>query len=599
MNRAEYLLNCSITYKNSKLRDRKVPDTFQSEYEAKKVMLDVLLHEAKESLEKNIIQPETLSYCPIDLDTEKPGIYKEEKEVIRKSAPFPKIHYSINPKSVNKEKYESSTQEVETKPKKYPKTVESAHEKTLKDSSKHLEKQERRACREFEKELEKEEKKRLLAEETPEQREERLKEQREKRKRKKEENKDKPPKEKKEKKTTPKDEIDEMEPAYDEILPPPPKRVSSKIQFYECPIPHDRHMYALERCELNDELSKVLLNNIHDEDTVKIIQGPPGTGKTNSLLDIIKNKSGRILCCATTNVGAADLYNRCVRMGIKDCSLILPPDRIPKDTILMSEDPTQRIVCCTVSGRNGKHLHDQEFETILLDEAGQCMEACVWGLLRHCVNFFCMAGDIYQLPSQTSESGKELKHDRSLMQRLIENGYPFTELKIQRRMHPEISSFPNKFFYGGKLKNQGTLENSDEQPYKIVNIKGTVSQDKTSYLNKDEADKCIKIYNELSKKYKNIVIITPYTSQCKVLLSYKTGVPIHTIDSFQGKECDCVILSMVRSGSDIGFWSDPRRLTVALTRAKNKLVVVGDAESWKSSPLVEMTKDAKERNLYF
>jgi len=604
MNKAEYLLNCSITYRNSEKRNDSVPNTFDSEYQGKQVMLDILMHEAKESFDKNIIQPDSLVFCPVDLQSATPGIYKQEKEVIRKSAPFPKIIYTLSTSNTSSskketEKYVQPTPSVEKKPRKYPKSLEEAHVKNNKETEKKLKMEEKRALREIEKEEEKEERKRLLEEETPEQRDQRLNEQREKRKQKKQEKLEKEtdetaPKKEKVKK---KNEIPEdVEAACDQVLPPPPKKLSSKTEYYECPIPHDRHMYALERCQINEKMGEVILNGEVNE-FVKIIQGPPGTGKTSSLLAHLKEKKGRVLCCATTNVGAADLYNRCVNMGLeKECSLILPSDRIPKETILMSEDPNKRVVCCTISGRNGNLLKDQQFENVFLDEAGQCMEACVWGLFRNEVEYLCMAGDIYQLPAQTSETGKALKHDRSLMQRLIENEYPFEELKVQRRMHPEISKFPNIFFYEGKLKDMSS-KSDEKEPYKFVCVEGECKEDKTSFMNKKEAEVCIEHAKKLEKVYENIVIICPYTSQCRLLLSYQTGIPIHTIDSFQGKEADCVLLSMVRTGNSIGFWSDPRRLTVALTRAKQKLVIVGDVKSWNKTPLLDLKTDAIERKL--
>ena len=72
-----------------------------------------------------------------------------------------------------------------------------------------------------------------------------------------------------------------------------------------------------------------------------------------------------------------------------------------------------------------------------------------------------------------------------------------------------------------------------------------------------------------------MVLLTAYTGQCRLLLALKTGNPVHTIDSFQGREADTVILSVVRDGSaGTGFWADERRLVVALTRARRRLVIV-------------------------
>ena len=163
-------------------------------------------------------------------------------------------------------------------------------------------------------------------------------------------------------------------------------------------------------------------------------------------------------------------------------------------------------------------------------------------------------------------------------------------------MHPESSKFPNEFFYNGKLKDFSDKSN-EKNPYELLCVNGICEENKTSYLNKKEAEVCMKYAQELSNTYNDIVIICPYTSQCRILLSYQSGIPIHTIDSFQGKEADCVLLSMVRTGNNIGFWTDARRLTVALTRARKKFVIVGDVNSWNKSPLLDLKNDAVERNL--
>ena len=164
---------------------------------------------------------------------------------------------------------------------------------------------------------------------------------------------------------------------------------------------------------------------------------------------MISCKVGRILLCAPTNVGAANLYNRCLQDGYScDTSLVIPPDRVPVGTPIMSNDPHKRIVCSTISGRNGPTLIDQEFEHVLVDEAAQCMEAWLWTLLRPRVQTLVLAGDVMQLPACTSLTGKTLRHDRSLMERLIVDlKYGNTvHLTEQNRMAPQLLLFPNMYF---------------------------------------------------------------------------------------------------------------------------------------------------------
>ena len=129
------------------------------------------------------------------------------------------------------------------------------------------------------------------------------------------------------------------------------------------------------------------------------------------------------------------------------------PDGIPPGTVVLSDDPTRRLVCATVSGRSGPRLNHHSFDAIFLDEAAQCMEAWTWTLLRPEVRILRLAGDVKQLPACVSESGLRLRHERSLMERLLlDLKYPLVDtLTVQHRMAPEILSYPNSTFYDGML----------------------------------------------------------------------------------------------------------------------------------------------------
>jgi len=282
----------------------------------------------------------------------------------------------------------------------------------------------------------------------------------------------------------------------------------------------------------------------------------------------------------------------------KAVSLVLPKERIPAGTPLLNVDPKARIVCCTISGRDGRHLVDESFSVVCVDEAGQCIEPWIWGLMRPDVQRVYLAGDTKQLPATVSESGKTLAHDRSLFARLIEREYPSIRLVVQNRMHPEIASLPNKLFYDLELKN-GEVPNSMKHTdaYEIIQMDSQEERVGTSFVNIREAMAVAEEARKLSQKYEDVVIITPYTAQCSRILAQQTGIRIYTVDSFQGREADAVVLSMVRTGSDVGFWEDERRLTVALTRARKKLVVVGNASSWTCTHLMALHEDAVIRKL--
>jgi len=115
----------------------------------------------------------------------------------------------------------------------------------------------------------------------------------------------------------------------------------------------------------------------------------------------------------------------------------------------------------------------------------------------------------------------------------------------------------------------------------------------------EEAKHACRVAAELKRHYPRTVLLTPYSAQLRRLRSSRSGVEAYTVDSFQGKEADAVVLSLVRTpGSGSGFWSDPRRLAVALTRAKHAMRVVchsGWADSDPSSPLGALVSDARTR----
>ena len=231
--------------------------------------------------------------------------------------------------------------------------------------------------------------------------------------------------------------------------------------------------------------------------------------------------------------------------------------------------------------RHGRILNNIEFNTIIIDEAAQCKESWIWGLLRHRVTKLLMAGDPQQLPSLVSSNGEKLNYGRSMMERLMDLNFPSEFLNIQRRMHPDIVKFPNEQFYNNQLTTVYS-GNYNINAFEIIDIKGIETKVGNSYKNEIEANAIIQLVNKLKLIFSDIVIIVPYKAQYKYLKKINNNLDIHTIDSFQGKEADAIILSTVRSGSNIGFWKDYRRLNVGLTRAKHVLRIIGNTNTWKS-----------------
>ena len=576
--RAEQLLQSAVTLHEAPVRMDTLPDTFPSIASAVSAMTDVLLHEAHESMQQPLpVRPEQPYLHPVDVDTVEPGIVSSRTslEILRmRGDDVPRIGYHT---TIN----ETSMEEM------HDDDVVIVINKTQRASERDAERKMSSAIRRGEKSAQTDErrrvKKRECDAETPEVKERRLHEQREKRE------------ERRRAKETQQVREDETLPQDKAPMPTQPKmrcsdpfpdasmnallqrprvaaRGRGKERFYEHPLPHHRHLAALHHTSPNASLHDALLR-AETSDALELIQGPPGTGKTLRLVQCIKRLTGRVLLCAPTNVGAANLYDRCLKGGYgSECSLALAPDRIPPGTAVQSNDPTRRIVCATISSRSGPVLDSQRFENVLIDEAAQCMEAWIWTLLRSDVAFVAMAGDVHQLPAVVSETGRTLRHDRSLMERLMTQRYDnVTSLTEQNRMCPEILALTNERFYDGRLACGPHAPTSGV--VRIVDVlDGQEMADGTSYYNSKEVEEVQKICSDTSSR---VTVLCPYVAQCRRILALGLGVAVHTIDSFQGREADTVVVSMVRDGTaGLGFWSDYRRFVVALTRARREIVIL-------------------------
>ncbi len=267
------------------------------------------------------------------------------------------------------------------------------------------------------------------------------------------------------------------------------------------------------------------------------------------------------------------------------------------------------IVMTTLGSAGSKTMENMvKFSVIVIDEAACSSEPSILPALQlgssHCV----LVGDPQQLPATTfAMSGRELKYDRSLFQRLEEGGHDVNMLNIQYRMHSKISAFPRKIFYEGSLLDGPNVSNPDYggqlskvikstfryfQPLTVMDLDSSEERDGAKLSNMDEAKLALFLYATIDKetnglvKKSKVAIITPYMQQVFVIkrifedkygLSYNRLVEISTVDAYQGKESEIVILSCVRAASKsvgIGFLSDVQRMNVALTRAKHFLFVI-------------------------
>ena len=371
------------------------------------------------------------------------------------------------------------------------------------------------------------------------------------------------------------------------------------IKIYESPLPYYRHITSLDECEPNELLLPALLEGktVKGDAFIKIYHGPPGTGKTFTIMqELLKiqndSKHYKILVCAPSNIAVLNMYERANKLGIES-SLVVSSKRMPGN--VENDILNHKIIFSTISMRFGSKLKNIKFSTIFMDEARQCMEAWVWGLLRPELKYIYLAGDQHQLPALVSEEGLELNHNLSMMERLLSLNYPCELLDTQRRMHPDIIAFSNKMYYNNKLKTnyKPDKKKNKNKAFEIIDLNSSEERVGTSYINSLEAEKSIQLYQKYVKDYEKVIIISPYQAQCKLLNKLanekKLNVEIHTVDSYQGHEADVVILSIVRTES-IGFWCDYRRLNVAMTRAKHILRIIGNTKCWINGPLNDLIK---------
>lgn len=351
--------------------------------------------------------------------------------------------------------------------------------------------------------------------------------------------------------------------------------------FFETPVPHDRALRALECAAPSEALHDAVLRG-EQSPALELIHGPPGCGKTHALLDslcdfLAAHPDARALLVSPTNVGVSDTYVRSCERGLAS-ALSQHRSRRPVDMPLLrghSDFESAAVVCCTVAGRNGAELSDIPFSAIFVDEAGLIPESQTWGLLRPEVTHLVLAGDPEQLAARASPSGTELGVARSLMERLMDLSYPARMLSVQRRSRPEIFEFANRTFYGGKLSTEvpPAADGSVPALRMVVCTDGREERVGTSYRNSAEA----RAVEEIARD-RDVMVLSPYLGQNEELI--RAGVRnLRTIDAFQGREADHVVLTLVRSECP-GFWTERGRLLVAMTRARESLVIVcsqGDA----------------------
>ncbi|KOX79069.1 Regulator of nonsense transcripts 1 like protein [Melipona quadrifasciata] len=366
--------------------------------------------------------------------------------------------------------------------------------------------------------------------------------------------------------------------------------------LFRCHLP--KHFSAPNLPDLNR--SQVYAVKHAVQRPLSLIQGPPGTGKTVTsatiVYQLVKQNGGPVLVCAPSNTAVDQLTEKIhksnlkvVRLCAKSREAIDSPvsflalhnqiknmetntelqklQQLKDETGELSSVDEKRyrllkkaaekelleaadVICCTCVGAGDPRLHRLKFHSILIDESMQatepeCMVPVVLGAKQ-----LILVGDHCQLgPVVMCKKAARAGLSQSLFERLVVLGIRPFRLEVQYRMHPDLSRFPSNFFYEGSLQN-------------------------------------------------GIGVITPYEGQRAYLVQYMQyqgslhsklyqEIEVASVDAFQGREKDIIIMSCVRSNEHqgIGFLNDPRRLNVALTRAKYGIIIVGNPKVLSKQPL--------------
>ncbi len=249
-----------------------------------------------------------------------------------------------------------------------------------------------------------------------------------------------------------------------------------------------------------------------------------------------------------------------------------------------------QIITGTFIGLQDKKLRHLKLDAVFVDEAGQAVEPSIWTVAHYAPQLF-MAGDPLQLPPTLfTQKATDLGLDISLIEQGIKLGIPTTLLDTQYRMNHKIMQFSNAQFYEEKLTahpsvSSQTLKNDPYEPIEFIDTAGcgyTEHKDSSGGIsNTGEVEIIQKRMAEIDLENISVGIISPYRRQVTLLeemiINYAGNA--QTIDSFQGQEKELIIVSLVRSNENgiIGFLKDYRRMNVALTRAKKKLIIIGDS----------------------
>ena len=297
-----------------------------------------------------------------------------------------------------------------------------------------------------------------------------------------------------------------------------------------------------------------------------------------------------------------------------------------EDYILFQVLSRAEVITSTLAGAANSVIKDKTFHTVFIDEAAQALAPAAWiPILK--ARRVIMAGDHCQLPPTVKSFEAEKQGlGKTLFEQIIETKDVAVMLTEQYRMNEQIMRFSGRQFYHDQLYANSSVKNhllgEDFPPVEFVDTAGCgfeekKNQDTQSTSNPDEANLLLKhlavLINQISATEPEMLegnisigIISPYKAQIKtlreqienspMLSEHRSLITLNTVDGFQGQERDVIYISLVRSNdkNEIGFLKDIRRMNVALTRAKKKLVVVGNSATLGNHPFYSAFLDYVE-----
>ena len=358
-----------------------------------------------------------------------------------------------------------------------------------------------------------------------------------------------------------------------------------------------------------------------------LIHGPFGTGKTTTIIELILQEvklNHKVLVTGESNTAIDNILKKLKRHKKINFTRVGTSNKIPHSLIPYTleyklkdylEDnkisdtekleikeellKNSQVILTTNSSAGSISLSNIQFDIAIIDEASQATIPSILIPINKAEKFV-LIGDHMQLPPVVLNNNAEYLKTSLFENLIIHYKHKSQELLIQYRMNEILMKYPNMKFYENKLicskksKNYSlgniVLEKYDStsplifiDTSKHKNNKETSSEHSYSYINNLEIEIVLDIIDMYLKKGiqpKDIGVISPYAKQVQ-LIKEKTKIAVRSVDGFQGGEKDIIIISLVRSNDDknIGFLDDLRRLNVSLTRAKKKLIIIGNRET--------------------